>query len=71
MSATTATTPTTEAAIVERMLREYGGIIPDRQLVEEIGLALTIHRRNTRKQHLTHRVVGVPGITALRADQLA
>jgi hypothetical protein len=33
------------AAIVERMLREYAGTIPDAQLVEEIGLALAIHRR--------------------------
>ena len=34
-----------EAAIIERMLREYGGTIPDAQLIEEIGLALAIHRR--------------------------
>ena len=34
-----------EAAIAERLLREYAGSIPDKQLVEEIGLALTIHRR--------------------------
>ena len=34
-----------EAAIIERMLREYGGTIPDAQLMEEIGLALAIHRR--------------------------
>ena len=33
------------AAIVERMLREYAGTILDRQLIEEIGLALAIHRR--------------------------
>ena len=33
------------AAIVERMLREYAGAIPDRQLIEEIGLALAVHRR--------------------------
>ena len=33
------------AAIVERMLREYHGTIPDAQLIEEIGLALAIHRR--------------------------
>jgi hypothetical protein len=32
-------------AIVERMLREYADTIPDRQLIEEIGLALSIHRR--------------------------
>lgn len=34
-----------ETALIERMLREYGGTIPDAQLVEEIGLALVIHRR--------------------------
>jgi hypothetical protein len=33
------------AAIVERMLREYAGTIPDKQLIEEIGLALAIHER--------------------------
>ena len=37
-----------EAAIAERMLREYGGSIPDAQLVEEIGLALAIFRRGRR-----------------------
>jgi len=34
-----------EAAIAERMLREYGGTIPDAQLLDEIGLAIAIHRR--------------------------
>ena len=29
-----------EAAIAERLLREYGGTIPDGQLVEEVGLAI-------------------------------
>ena len=38
------------AAIVERMLREYGGKIPDKQLIEEIGLALAIHRREAEKR---------------------
>ena len=33
------------AAIVERMLREYAGTIPDAQLIEEIGLALAVHQR--------------------------
>ena len=33
------------AAIVERMLRQYVGTIPDAQLIEEIGLVLAIHRR--------------------------
>jgi hypothetical protein len=34
------------AAIIERMLRQYAGTIPDKQLIEEIGLALAIHRRS-------------------------
>jgi hypothetical protein len=34
-----------EAAIAERMLREYGGTIPDAQLLDEIGLAIAVHRR--------------------------
>ena len=37
-----------EAEIVERLLRKYSGTIPDPQLVEEIGLALAIHRQTTR-----------------------
>ena len=37
---------TDEAAIVERMLRDYAGTIPDNQLLEEIGLALAIFRRH-------------------------
>jgi hypothetical protein len=35
-----------ETAIIGRMLREYGGTIPDKQLIEEIGLALAVHRRS-------------------------
>ncbi len=35
-----------EAAIVERMLREYSGSVPDKQLLSEIGLALAVHRRS-------------------------
>ena len=35
-----------EAKIAERMLREYGGTMPDRQLVEEIGLAIAVHRNS-------------------------
>jgi len=34
-----------EAAIAERLLRECGGTVPDAQLIEEIGLAIAIHRR--------------------------
>ena len=34
-----------EAALIERMLRELGGTMPDRQLIEEIGLALALRRR--------------------------
>jgi hypothetical protein len=36
---------TDEVVIIERMLRELNGTIPDAQMVEEIALALTIHRR--------------------------
>lgn len=35
-----------EAAIAERMLREYGETIPYKQLMSEIGLALAVHRRH-------------------------
>lgn len=38
-----------EAAIAERMIREYGGTIPDKQLIEEIGLAIANHRRQQRR----------------------
>ncbi len=34
-----------EVAIIERMLRELNGTIPDAQMVEEIALALAVHRR--------------------------
>jgi len=34
-----------EAAETERVLREYGATIPHWQLIEEIGLAIAIHRR--------------------------
>jgi len=37
-----------EAAIAERMLREYVGTVPDAQLIEEIGLAIAMHRRGGR-----------------------
>ena len=37
-----------EAAIAERMLREHAGTMPDQQLIEEIGLAIAIHRRGCR-----------------------
>jgi hypothetical protein len=40
---------TGEAAVIERVLREYHGTIPDRQLIEEIGLALAVHRRSRRR----------------------
>ncbi len=39
-----------EAALVERMMREYGGTIPDRQLIDEIGLSLAIHRQSRRRR---------------------
>ncbi len=34
--------------MIERVLRESGGTIPDDQLIEEAGLALAIHRRDMR-----------------------
>lgn len=34
-----------ERAIAERLIGERTGTIPDRQLIEEIGLAIAIHRR--------------------------
>jgi len=34
-----------EATFIERMLRENHGTIPDKQLLEEIGLSLAIHRQ--------------------------
>jgi hypothetical protein len=34
-----------EVVIIERMLRELNGTIPDAQMVEEIALALAVHRR--------------------------
>jgi hypothetical protein len=39
-----------EAEIVERLLRQYSGTIPDRQLLDEIGLALAIHRRTVKRK---------------------
>jgi hypothetical protein len=35
-----------ETAIIERVLREYGGTIPDAPLISEAALALAIHRRH-------------------------
>ena len=40
-----------EAALVEEMLRRLAGTIPDRQMVEEIGLALAIHRQQQRRDY--------------------
>ena len=34
-----------ETAICERMLQQLHGTIPDTQLIEEIGVAVAIHRR--------------------------
>jgi hypothetical protein len=34
-----------ETAIAEQLLRDYAGTVPDAQLIEEIGLAIAIHRR--------------------------
>lgn len=37
-----------EAAIAERMITEYAGAVPDAQLIEEVGLAIAVHRRQKR-----------------------
>ena len=37
-----------ESVVIKRILREYNGTIPDKQLVSEVGLALAIHRRDQR-----------------------
>ena len=36
------------AAEIERVLRAYNGTIPDAQLLDEIGLAIAVHRRGRR-----------------------
>jgi hypothetical protein len=57
-----------ETAVIERMLREYGGTIPNAQLIEEIGLALAIHRTPRRPSlSLDHRSASaVPAQRPLR-----
>ncbi|MEI7780131.1 MAG: hypothetical protein WCJ42_11985 [Actinomycetes bacterium] len=34
-----------EAAVIENMLRRNASTIPDAQLIEEIGLAIAVYRR--------------------------
>ena len=34
-----------EVEVIERVLGQHGGTIPDKQLIEEVGLALAIWRR--------------------------
>ncbi len=34
-----------EATIIEGLLRELNGTMPDAQMIEEIALALAVHRR--------------------------
>ena len=34
-----------EVEVIKRVLREYGGAVPDAQLIEEAGLALAVWRR--------------------------
>jgi len=36
-----------ESVVIERVLREYNGPIPDKQMLSEVGLALAIHRRSS------------------------
>ena len=38
-----------ESAIIERMLGEYGGTVPGKQLIGEIGLALAVYRRSLKR----------------------
>ncbi len=38
-----------EAEVIERVLREHGGTIPDEQLISEAALALAIFRRGNRR----------------------
>ena len=38
-----------EVEVIERLLREYNGTIPDTQLIEEVGLAIANHRRQQRR----------------------
>jgi hypothetical protein len=35
-----------EVEVIERVLREYGGTVPDQQLISEAALALAIWRRS-------------------------
>ena len=37
-----------ETEVIERVMREFGGTVPDEQLVEEAGLALAIWRRSRK-----------------------
>ena len=34
-----------ETAVIERVMRDHGGTVPDQQLIEEAALALAIWRR--------------------------
>ena len=37
-----------ETAVIERVMRKYGGTIPDEQLISEAALALAVFRRGRR-----------------------
>ena len=39
-----------ETAVIERVLRDHGGTVPDQQLISEAALALAIHRRGKRRR---------------------
>ena len=41
-----------ESAIIERMLGEYGGTVPGKQLIGEIGLTLAVLRRQSLKRNI-------------------
>jgi hypothetical protein len=39
-----------ETAVIERVMRKYGGTIPDEQLISEAALALAIWRRGNKRR---------------------
>jgi hypothetical protein len=40
---------TDETAIIEQVLRDAHGTMPDNQLIEEVGFATAVHRRGRGK----------------------
>ena len=50
------------------MLGEYGGTVPDKQLIEEIGLALAVHRMRPLKPDSSFR--GNLGVALFLPDRV-